>query len=41
MTDRIGERGPDEGTECRLRTASGVKTVKRMVFEWPTIKNVT
>lgn len=41
MTNRIGERGPDEGTECRVRIAGGVKTVTRMVFEWATIKNAT
>jgi hypothetical protein len=38
MTNRIGQKGPDEGKECGKRTASGVKTVKRMV-QWKTIKN--
>ena len=41
MTNRIGQRGPDEGKECRERTGGGVKTVTRMVPEWKTIKNAT
>jgi len=38
---RIGQRGPDDGKECMERTADGVKTVKRMVPKWKTIKNAT
>jgi hypothetical protein len=41
MANRIGQRGPDNGKECREIIASGVKTVRRMVPESKTIKNTT